>query len=712
MSTTHYGFCNFCDAICGTEIVVDGERIVSIRGDDADPLSRGYICPKAVAHQDVHEDPDRLRAPLRRRGADWEEISWDAALEEAGERLAGIQRKWGDDALALYFGNPVGHNYSSLLHLLPFARGLGTRNVYSSGSVDAWPRMLVSQLVYGNPAILPIPDLERVSYLLILGANPAVSNGSIMGAPDCKRRLGDVRRRGGRIVVVDPRRTETADLADAHHFIEPSTDALFLMALCHVLHAERLTCPERVGVPVHGLADFWEATRPFTPEAVAPATGIAPDVVREIARGLAGAAGAACYTRMGTSVQSFATVATWLADVVNVVTGNLDRPGGMMFATPAVDLVSLAKRLGQSGSFGAYRSRVRGLRELNGELPVTALGDELATPGPGQVKGLVTLSGNPVLSLPDGARLDALLANLEYVVAIDPYLNETTRRAHLVLPPVMSMESDHYPLLEHAMTVRNTAHYAEAVLSARPGAKQDWEIMSELAERIGRHRGGLRRVSGLLHRRLGRALSPPRILDLLLRLGPHRLSLGELRAHPHGIDLGPLEPRLARILSTRSGAIEAMPPEIRADLPRLAHALTRPARGAHELALVSRRTLRSMNSWLHNAPRLVSGKPRCVVTMHPIDATRLGLQDGEAVTLASERAEITVPLRVSDEIKPGVVCMPFGWGHDKSGSRLSVARKHAGASYNDLVDPLGHDPVSGASILNGITVTVRSAASP
>jgi len=708
MGRTHYGLCNFCDAVCGLEIEVEGREVLSIRGDVRDPFSRGHICPKAVAQQDLYEDKDRVRAPLRRRGNDWEEISWSEALEEAGERMAAVQKEHGDDALAFYFGNPISHNYGSMLHLIPFARGLGTKNVYSSGSVDAFSRMLVSQLVFGSPAILPIPDLDRTSYLLILGANPAISNGSIMTAPDCRRRLGELRQRGGRIVVIDPRRTETAELADEHHFIEPATDALFLLSLLQVFHAEGLVRPVQ-GFPVRGLAELPDLVRPFTPEAVAPRVGISADNIRKIARDFAAAPGAACYGRMGTSVQSFSTLATWAVDMVNLVTGNVDRVGGVMFTTPAVDLVGLANALGQAGSFGSYKSRVTGLRELNGELPVAALLPELETKGPGQIKGLVTLSGNVVLSIPDGARVERALSGLDYMVSIDVYVNETTRHANLVLPPVSPLESDHYPLLEHAMAIRNTAHYTEALFEKEESARHDWEIMSGLAESFGRHRGGRRRLTGLVHGVIGRHVAPRRVLDLLLRVGPHRLSLEKLRAQPHGLDLGPLEPRLAKLISTPSKQVEVLPKEIRDDLPRLVEALSAPPRRAGAFALISQRTLRSMNSWLHNTQRLVSGKPRCLVTMHPTDATRLGLRAGEDVTLTSTVGRVTVGLRVSDEIKPGVLAMPYGWGHARKGSRLSVASKQKGPSYNDLVDASGHDPVSGASVLNGVDVTVERA---
>lgn len=712
MSRMHYGFCNFCDAICGLAIEVDGDRIVSIRGDEQDGFSRGYVCPKGIAQQDLHRDPDRLRKPIRRRGRDWEEIGWDEAIAEVGERTAALQKKHGQDSLAIYFGNPVAHNYASLLHLVPWVRGFRTKNIYSSSSVDSFARMLVSQLMYGSPAVLPVPDIENTSYLLILGANPVVSNGSIMTAPNCKGRLRALRERGGKLVVIDPRRSETAELADEHHFITPAADALFLTAFLHVLFAERWVERRRFPVPVDGLNEVREFVAELTPERVARHIGIEASTIRRLAGEFARADGAAFYGRMGTSVQSFGTLSTWLIDVINIVSGNMDRPGGMMFSKPAVDLVALAKMLGQTGSFGTYRSRVKGLRELNGELPVAALYDEITTAGPGQIKGLLTLCGNPVLALPNGAQLDVLFAKFEFMASIDIYLNETSRHAHIVLPPAANLENDHYPILEHAMAVRNTAHYAPPVFEKNQDSLFDWQIMSGVAGAHGRARGGLARVTGTLHERLGRTLTPPRLLDLLLRVGPYRLSLDELKQHPHGLDLGPLEPRLRELMSNATGRIQLAPLEIRADFPRLLAVLETSSRKDGEFLLIGRRTLRSMNSWLHNSWRLVSGKSPCVLFMHPDDARRLGFDDGQRVWVTSNRNRLEVPLRLTSEVMPGVVCMPYGWGHNREGVRMGVAAKVAGANYNDLVDEGEFDPISGASVLNGVRVRITALEEP
>jgi len=709
MSSVHYGLCNFCDAICGLAIEVEGDRIVSIRGDEQDPFSKGYVCPKGIAQQDIYSDPDRLRQPLRRRGKDWEEIGWKDAIEEVAERTAGIQKKYGNDSLALYFGNPISHNYAGLLHLVPWVRGFRSKNVYSANSVDSFARMLVSQLMYGSPAVLPVPDLDRTNHFLIIGANPVVSNGSVMTAPDCKRRLRELQARGGKIIVIDPRRTETAMIADEHHFIVPSTDALFLAAFLHVLLEEKKREGFTFPAPAVGLDIVREFVADFSPEQVADRVGIDAATIRRLVMDFARADRAVCYGRIGTSIQPFGTLCTWLIDVINLVSGNMDRIGGAMFTTPAVDLVRLAKLMRQTGSFGAFRSRVNGLRELNGEFPIAALYDEMATPGSGQVKGFLTLSGNPVLSLPNGRKLEELFSKLEFMASIDIYLNETTRHAHIILPPASNLESDHYPILEHAIAVRNTAHYVPAVFPKKPDALHDWEIMARVAGAYGRTRGGGAFLTGMLHEHLGQTLTPTHCVDLLLRMSPHDLSIDQLKQHPHGIDLGPLEPRLDGLISHENGRIDLAPQPIQEDFERLRNTLQAPCRQNDEFLLIGRRTLRSMNSWLHNARRLVSGTSPCVLFMHPENAKSLGLTDGSLVEVTTSKGSIHLPLKITDEVMRGVVCMPYGWGHGREGTRMSVAKSVAGANYNDLVDESSIDAISGASALNGVPVRVRKA---
>lgn len=707
MSKTHYGICNFCDSICGLEIEHEGNEIIAVRGDKQDPFSRGHVCPKGIAQQDLYNDPDRIKRPVMKKNGQWEEVSWEEAYRLAGSRLAHIQAEYGNDAVALYYGNPIAHNYGSLLALVPFVKGFKSKNIYSATSVDSLTRMLISLLLYGNQAILPIPDITRTEYMLIIGANPVVSNGSIMTAGDCKKRLAEIRERGGRIVVVDPRRTETADIADAHYFIRPGADAFFLLALLDVLFKEGLAGP---GPMVKGLDRLESIADKFPPERVAEAVGIPSATIREIALEFAKSPKAVCYGRMGTSTQIFGSLATWLVDALNIVTGNIDRPGGVMFTTPAVDLVGLARLLRQPGFFNRWQSRVSGLPEFNGEFPVAALAEEMETPGPGQIRALVTNSGNPVLSLPNGRRLERAFGNLEFMVSIDFYINETTRLADLILPPVCPMETDHYSILEHAMGVLNAAHYAPALFEKPEGSKHNWEIQLDLVYHLEKGRGPVSAVLGAIKRRALDLFGPHTQLDLLLRFGPHKLSIEKLLEHPHGLDLGPLEPRLEKIISTRDRLIDLAPEVLTADVARLEQKLSQgTARKPGEFLLVSRRTLRSINTWMHNSPRLVKGPNRCVLMMNPEDAETCGLEDGQDVSVRSRVGEIIAPLQVTDEMMPGVVSLTFGWGHHRPGARLSVATEHAGVSMNDVLDDSLYDAVSGISVLDGIEVMISDA---
>jgi anaerobic selenocysteine-containing dehydrogenase len=724
MPTTHYRSCTLCEATCGVAIDVDGDRVVGIRGDDADPFSRGYICPKATALADLHTDPDRLRRPLVRDGAAWHEVGWDEAFDRVATRLRAVRAAHGPHAVAVYQGNPTAHNLGLLTFGQLLLRTLGTRNLYSATSVDQLPHMLAALLVLGNQLLMTVPDIDRTDYMLILGGNPLVSNGSIMTAPDVRGRLRAIQARGGKVVVVDPRRTETATLADRHVFIRPGTDALLLMSMIQVLFAERLGDLGRLGPYVDGIDALRAIAADYPPEATAPATGIAPDEVRRLARELAAARRAVAYGRIGVCVQELGGLAAWLVYALNVLTGHLDEPGGAMLTTPAIDILPLATRLGYDGGFGRWRSRVRGLPEFGGELPVAALAEEIETPGDGRIRALITSAGNPVLSTPNGARLDRALTGLDFMVSIDPYLNETTRHADVILPPTSPLERSHYDLALFAYAVRNVAKYSPPLFERRPDARHDWEICLALWSRLGL--GGVP-----FGRRLGRAaagvlgrLGPEAVLEVALRTGPHGLrrgraglSLAKLRARPHGVDLGPLEPRLPGRLGTPDQRIKLAPPEYRADLPRLAARLAAARAGAEvadgpaaPLALIGRRHLRSNNSWMHNSRRLVKGKPRCTLLIHPDDAAARGIATGDAVRLASRAGAIDVPAEVTDEIMRGVVSLPHGWGHDRPGTRLGVAHTVPGASVNDVTDETFLDTFSGTGALSGIAVTVARVA--
>jgi len=698
----HFHTCMLCEAVCGLTVEVEGDSVERVRGDPDDPFSRGHICPKAAAIVDVQDDPDRIRAPQRREGGRWQAVSWQAALDEAGTRLAEVQRKHGRSAVGVYLGNPTVHSYSALLATPFFNRALGTRARFSATSVDQLPHMLAALEMFGHQVLLPVPDVDRTRFFLVLGANPLASNGSLMTAGGISRRLDDLRKRGGKLVVVDPRRTETAAAADQHLAIRPGSDALFLLAMLQVLFEEQRVGLRHLAPFTDGLGLLRDAAARFPPEEVAAYTGVGASAIRDLARDFASAPAAVAYGRVGTCTQEFGGLSAWLIVALNAVTGNLDREGGFMFATPAADLVALASRTGNRGHFGRWRSRVRGLPEFGGELPAATLAEEIDTPGKGRIRALVTFAGNPVLSTPNGARLDRALAGLEYMVSIDLYRNETTRHANLILPTSFGFERDHYDLAFYALAVRNAARYAKPFRPPPPGVRGDFRVLLDLALAVRRQGGGRPGWALGAWLRAARMLGERRLLDLLLRFGPHRLSLRKLEQSPHGIDLGPLRPQLPARLGGRR--LRLAPDVFLRDLDRLASVLTKPA--TNGLVLIGRRALRSNNSWMHNSLRLVKGPPGCVLLMHPADAAVRGLKKGESARVESRVGSVEVPVEVTGDVMPGVVSLPHGWGHVRDGAALSVAAAHAGASLNDLTDEQSLDALSGNAAFNGVPVTV------
>jgi anaerobic selenocysteine-containing dehydrogenase len=696
----HYRTCNLCEAMCGLEIELAGDSIVAIRGDDEDPFSRGHICPKAVALQDIYADPDRLRHPMRRSGSDWQEIGWDEAFDLVARSLGSIRDEQGSDAVALYLGNPNVHNLGSMLFSSTLRQAIGSKNVYSATSVDQLPHHVVSRHMFGHFFLLPIPDIDRTDYFLVMGANPVASNGSLMTAPGVARRLRAIQDRGGHVVVIDPRRTETARMADRHFFIPPGRDALLLLALIHTVLAEGLGIPGRLADFTDGLSAIESAVADFAPTRIAPLVGIPSPDIEGLAREFAAAPSAVCYGRMGLSTQAFGGLCQWLINVLNIITGNLDRPGGAMFPTPAFDIVTPSRR----GQYGRWHTRVRALPEFAGELPISALVEEIETPGDGQIKALVTVAGNPVLSTPNGGALDRALPGLEFMAAIDIYLNETTRHADVILPPTTGLECDHYDVVFHTLAVRNTAKYSPALFEADAGTRHDWQIFRQLARRLATPE---RPFDETDPRHLA---TPAQAVDYGLRTGPYAtqdLSLESLLAAPHGVDLGPLEPRLPERLFTEDGRIDLAPSPFLDDLERLRELFDEANSPGENLALIGRRDLRTNNSWMHNSHRLVRGRDRCTVMMHPDDAASRGVENGQIVAVASRSGRIELAAEITDTIMPGVVSIPHGWGHDLEGVRLAVARDHAGSSINDITDNLLLDTLTGNAALSGVPVTIE-----
>jgi anaerobic selenocysteine-containing dehydrogenase len=734
-------------------VTTRGGDVVSVRGDADDVLSQGFICPKAYGLKQLREDPDRLRAPLVRSPEDGElrEATWEEAFAAVEAGLAPILAERGRDAVAVYAGNPNAHNLAAMIYLQVFLRALGSKNVYSASSVDQMPKHFSAGHMFGHWSSIPIPDVDRTDHLLIWGANPLVSNGSLLTAPDMRGRIRRIRERGGKVVVIDPRRTRTADAADEHHFIRPGTDALAMLAMVATLFEEGLADPGEVGALCDGLSEVEALARDFTPERVTGACGIAAGELRRMARELAAAERAACYGRIGTTVQEFGTLSSWLVDVLNVLCGNLDRPGGAVFTKAAAaqrNSTGVPGR-GRGAVAGRWQSRVRGLPEVLGELPVSCLAEEIDTEGDGQVRALVTVAGNPLVSTPNAARLERAVAGLDFMVSLDIYVNETSRHADVVLPAPDPLARSHYDLALYQFAARNVANYSPAILARDPGLIDEAEVFLRMTAIVTGQGAGADAealddavAAALIAREVvtpGGALEgrdpaeitaaleprrgPERILDLLLRAGAHGdafgarpdgLTLAKLEASPHGIDLGPHESRLPDVLRTPSGRIDLAPEAITADVPRLRERLEAGAWNGSgpDLVLIGRRQLRSNNSWMHNLNALVKGKERCTALVNPVDAERLGLEDASRALLRSAAGEIEVPVEVSDEVMPGVVSLPHGWGHDADGVRMRVAAEHAGVNSNILAEEARVDLPSGNAVLNGIPIELVPVAAP
>ncbi len=700
--------CNLCEAICGLVLTIEdrpeGPQVTSIRGNPEDPLSRGHICPKGVALADVYEDPDRLRAPVKRVGegadADWEEISWDEALDLTAEGIARAVNAGGRNALGVYLGNPNAHSLGSQTHGVQMVKSFKTRNKFSASSVDQVPHQFVAWQLFGHQLLIPIPDIDRTSYFLVFGANPMASNGSLMTVPDFPKRLRALHKRGGRMVVFDPRRTETAKVADEHHFVRPATDAAVLLSMLHVLFEENLTQPADY---VRGIESVRLAVADFSPEYAEAASGVPAEEIRRITREFAAADGAAAYGRLGLSTQGFGSICQWAIQCLNILTGNFDKEGGVLFTEPAVDIVGKAL-IGQ-GHHDVWRSRVRGVPEFAGELPVSTMREEIETPGEGQIRALLTIAGNPVLSTPDGRGLASAMEGLDFMASVDIYLNETTRHADVVLPPTTVLEREQYDLVFHSLAVRNTARFTPPVFDKPQGAMHDWEIFREIAVRTNARLDRKKSLAKTLGERAALSVSPTTVVSTLLLTG-RRTTMRALRSSPAGVDLGPLRPTMPGRLQTKDKLIHLAPDLVVADLVRLRAALGELAEEPDDaLVLIGRRHQRDNNSWMHNSERLTRGKARHHLLMHPGDAAHRGLDDGDRVRIASRVGEVVTEVLSSEDMMQGVVSLPHGYGHQVDGVRLRNASKVPGVSINDLTDPERLD-VSGNAALNGVPVTV------
>ncbi len=747
MAQTAYRICPFCEACCGLELTVEDGKVTRVRGHEADVFSAGYICPKGVAIKDLHEDPDRLRQPLIKRNGRHVPATWDEAFAEIERRLPPVIAQHGKDAVALAIGNPTVHKTGLLMYVPRLGRALGTSNVFTASTLDQMPKQLSCGLMFGDWLSFPVPDIERTDLLVILGANPMVSNGSLWTVPNFRDKAKALRARGGRMIVVDPRRTETAEAAGQHIFIRPGGDVFLLLGIVQTLFAENLVNLGRLAEHVNGVDAVKAAVAEFSPERVASRCGIPADAIRSLARELATAKRAAIYGRIGTCTQEYGTLCNWLIDVINILTGHFDEAGGAMFAKAAAFQTNT---IGKGGSgkgivTGRRRSRVSGLPELMGEFPMTCLAEEIDTPGDGQVKAFISIASNPVLSAPNGPRLSAALEKLDCMVSVDIYLNETTRHADVILPGLSPLEDLHYDIAFSQISYRNHARFSAPVFAPPANQPAEWQILlrliaiiqgkganadlekldDELADQDVRRFAGI--MTGMVLKRVAPRRGPERLLDLGLRSGPYGdqfglkpsgLNLDKLMAAQGGIDFGPLESRVPEVLRTPSGKIELAPQMLMADLSRVAADLNRPA---PELVVIGRRQLHSNNSWMHNLPVLAKSQQarsgRCTALVNPADAARLGLQDGALASIFTPgntgRAGRTVEaeVEITDEMMPGVISLPHGWGHGQPGTQMAIAASQPGANLNALLDENQRDPISGNAVLSGVAVQMEPVAS-
>lgn len=705
----HYRSCIICESMCGIVVTTEGNEILSIRGDKNDPHSKGYCCPKSFALKDLYNDPDRLRHPVRRVGNKWHRITWQEAFDETARELKRIRNKYGKDANAMYYGNPVVHYHGALLFSGLLNDAIDTRNNFTASSLDQLPSMMVVREMYGHHFLQPVPDIDRTDYFLMLGANPAISGGSMLSAPGFNRMINDIRSRG-KVVVVDPVRTKSAKMADQHIFIKPGSDSLFLLGVLHTLFTENLAKPGRLQSITDGLDQLPGMVADYPPEMMTVRTGVPADVIRQIAREFSAAESAVCYGRMGTSIQEYGTISSWLIHLINIVTGNLDSAGGAMFNTPAFDMVRLMILSGNNGTFNSYQSRVRGLPELGGELPTSALAEEIITDGPDKIRSLVTFCGNPVISAPNGRLVSKALEKLEFMAAMDWYINESTRHANIILPPVNMLEHDYFPMLGMLVCSKNLVKYSPPVFHPGPDSREGWQIMKELAVRM---------TTNPIRRSVLKLLTPNMFLKFGIRFGPYGsgfkfyqqgLTLDKIKNAKHGMVLSPQKNCLPDRLFTKNKRINAVPAIFEKGLGELHKTIvsenTNPE-NEFDLMLISRRNLRSNNSWFHNVASMHKKNNKCTVWINPADANRLGIETGIMVHVESRVGAIAIEAEITDRIMQGVICIPHGWGHDRKGVKLSIATKNPGVSVNDITDQSRVDTICGNAVFSGVPVKIN-----
>jgi formate dehydrogenase len=722
----HRTYCRICEPTCGMIATVEDGKLVQLRPDADHPITKGFSCPKGIEFVHVQNDPDRLLYPMRRtESGEFERISWDTALDEIGAKLRAIRAAHGGESIGWYAGNPSAFSHSHAIWAGGFVRGLGSKHLYTPNTQDTSSRFVASHLLYGSPTIFPLPDLARTSFLLMVGANPLVSRGSLVAAGNLRDKLTGIVGRGGRVVVVDPRRTETAK-AFEHVAVRPDGDAWLLLAMLHVIFAEGLDDATTTAAQATGVDVLRTAAARCAPEDAEARCGVPADEIRALARSFATAPSAAAYGRTGACLGRHATLVNVLLDALNVVTGNLDRPGGSVFARPPIDFTALASRLGLA-TFDTYRSRVGDLPEVLGQMAAPLMAAEIETPGPGQLRALIVSAGNPLLSVPGAQDFERALGKLDLQVGIDLYLNETHRHADYVLPATTFYERDDVPLPLAEIQLTPFIQWTDAVAAPRGEARDDWRIIDDLARQLGFAAVagvaskwiGTSRVARLAQRAMGvgaHRLTPTKIVDALLRAGRDGdhfglrrggLTLAKLRAQPRGVvlaehvDTGVLTKRLKH----RDRRVHLGDERIAAELTRLLDA-PEPS-SDYPLLMIGRREVRSHNSWLHNTPRFRDATRRHRALVNPVDAAAIGVADGGPARVVSARGAIELPVELSEDVAPGTIAVPHGWGH--RGAGWQTANEAGGANVNELTSSALDDleKLSGMAHLNGVPVRLE-----
>ena len=715
---THYRVCNYCEAMCGIKVIYDPsidieEKKIRVTPDKKDPFSKGGMCPKASSLGPLHFDENRLRKPVKKVGTDWQEISWSEAYDTIEHKLKAIRSQYGADAIASYLGNPIVHNLGMMLFVKTLTRAIGSKNIFSATSMDQLPHHFAAHFMFGHEMRIPLPDIDRTDYMIILGANPLASNGSLMTSAGVTRRLREIKQRGGKFIVIDPRKTETAKVASEHHFIKPGSDVYFLLALLHIIFRDNKVKLGRLADHVEGLEKLPTLVKHYYPARVATITGIDEADIERMASEYTSQEKAVLYGRMGLSTQPHGGLCHWLMNTINIVSGHFDTPGGMMFSSPAIEAVRVKM---QTEAFGRWHSRVRQLKEFGGELPVSAMSDEFLTGGEGQVRAFMTVCGNPVLSSPNGKRLEQALPNLDFMFSIDNFINETTRHADLILPTPTGLEIDHYDLVFNVLAVGNNAKFSEALFPPGKDRPYDWQILKELARRLSR--------TGLSF--IDRIITPRRLINLGLMLGPYGrlsspkrwfsgLSLKKVIDSKHGIGLGPLRSRIPECLITPDRKIHLATDIFLKKLENLTveewptlYSKDGARTDEEDFLLIGRRNVSTNNSWMHQVRKLsLSKQVRCTAMIHEEDADRLCVDDGELVKVISRVGEIVLPVEITNSMMRGVVSIPHGFGHTREGTRIPNAEAKPGVSVNDITDHQSIDRLTGNAAFSGQHLRIK-----